>query len=166
MNYVFHMLNRVTGWTQNHKICNRVIMSIAINMMYTYYFFMFIISTQLTFLKKTSSNHVFSNRTKNSFPCRFAFFIYTKLATIFSFYTWRVIKYFIAVFASMFDFVVINSLFTSYCFQPMLFSLIFCYKPKACSRATNSSILSVWLNLKDFTTMFAYQGDHNALKAR
>ncbi len=90
------MNNRMTVWTQNHKVIQRVIFSIFIQMMNSKNFRMCIISTFLTFFYFTSNFKSFSNTTIRRFPrfdisfldtCTRAIFSVFKSLCIFKFFT-------------------------------------------------------------------------------
>lgn len=124
MRDMFFMPKRMTIWTQNDKVVDRILISISVFMMNLQNFWMFIISAIITFIDKSSTFHCTSDTLEISSSCFFYIFRKTFLRTEFPAVRQRRFKFFATVFAFFYRFAFVGLRFII-TFPRTVFSLSF-----------------------------------------
>lgn len=99
MDDMFFMFKRMAIRAKNYKIVQIIVFSISINVVYAKNIFNFIITTFLTYINHTATDHHSSDSCKMRIKCRPSFFIKTHYGTVNSFLIRTTSEFFIAVFA-------------------------------------------------------------------
>ena len=97
--YMFSVFKRMANRAQNFKIDGVVVSTIAIFVMNTKNFWVFVVSATLTCLNQVAPDHRFSHSCKCRFPQLFCGFIDAFFGTVFTFVRWCVQKLHFAVSA-------------------------------------------------------------------
>lgn len=87
----------MTIWTKNFKVRHIVVIAISILVVYSKYAWFNIISTPIAMINQFTTNHCFSYCSKRRFKYFFRGFTNTRLGAIFTIFTWRVHKFFVAM---------------------------------------------------------------------